>query len=356
MTTTHQQWRKNQYYAFDPYSQDIAPALLNSFDIKKYIDIGCLVDKATFESDSLKPASYEMRFLGTLYDWVITDEGQLKPRSREIVENKPNILCRNSITYLWMREQLLLPEYIAARFNLHIRHVHKGLLLGTGPLVDSGFSGSLLIPLHNLTNNDYVIDGGDGIIWVEFTKLSKNYYWYHKDKEGVQRPEYLKAFPNAKDLDDPLAYFLKSRVTAQGGVQSAFHGALDETRNAAETARKGAEAARDSAQEARNNTERFRQLYTWGGLATMILIVAAVATIIVQGYSLVSQVITTTNEVHQEVEADPRQAAEITQSITRKIQNLETQLKKTTDDFSALKCRVDLIQQERAIVPEDTQQ
>ena len=355
MTSTHQQWRNNQYYAYDPYAQDIAPALLNSVDIKKYVDIGCLLDKATFHSDLLKPASYEMRFLGKLYDWVITDEGQLKPRCREIVDKKPTILRRNSTTYLWMAEQLFLPEYIAARFNLHIRHVHKGLLLGTGPLVDSGFSGSLLIPLHNLTNNDYDISGGDGIIWVEFTKLSENEYWGHKNKEGVKRPENLIQFPNAKDLDDPLAYFLKSGVTAQGGVQSAFHGALDETRTAAETARKGAEEARDSAEKSRETTDRFRKLYTWIGVATAILVVAAIATIVVQGYSLVSQVVTTTSEVHQQVKADRQQASENTQSVTERIENLEEWLENTTSDFGALKDRVDLIQQERPPAPQNTE-
>lgn len=355
MTSTHQEWRKNQYYAYDPYSQDIDPALLNSVDIKKYIDIGCLLDKATFDSKLLKPASYEMRFLGELYDWVIADEGQLKLRCREIVQEKPTILYRNSITYLWMREQLFLPEYIAARFNLHIRHVHKGLLLGTGPLVDSGFSGSLLIPLHNLTNNDYEIKGGDGIIWVEFTKLSKSEYWKHQDKEGMDRPENLKVFPNVKDLGDPLAYFSKSGVTAQGGVQSAFHGALDETRNAAETARKGAEEARDAAHIARENTERLRRNYTWIGAGTAILVVAAIAAIIVQGYSLVSQVVTTTNEVHRQVEADRHQATETNQSVTRRIENLENRLEDATADFGTLKRQLDLIQQERPPVPQNTE-
>ena len=362
MTSTHQQWRKNQYYAYDPYSQDIAPALLNSVDIKKYIDIGCLLDKKTFDSELLKPASYEMRFLGKLYDWVITDEGQLKPRCREIVDKKPAIpkklhtyLRRNSITYLWMAEQLFLPEYIAARFNLHIRHVHKGLLLGTGPLVDSGFSGSLLIPLHNLTNNNYEICGGDGIIWVEFTKLSENEYWKHKNKEGVKRPENLIQFPNAKDLDDPLAYFLKSGVTAQGGVQSAFHGALDETRTAAETARKGQKKLEIRPKKSRDTTDRFTKLYTWIGVATAILVVAAIATIVVQGYSLVSQVVTTTNEVHQQVKADRQQASENTQSVTERIENLEERLENTTSDFGALKDRVDLIQQERPPAPQNTE-
>lgn len=348
MTSTHQQWRTNQYYAYDPYSQDMDPALLNSVDIKKYVDIGCLLDKATFDSNLLKPASYEMQFLGKLYDWVITDEGQLKPRCREVVEGEPTILHRNSITYLWMAEQLFLPEYIAARFNLHIRHVHKGLLLGTGPLVDPGFSGSLLIPLHNLTNNDYEVCGGDGIIWVEFTKLSRNEYWEHRDTEGVGRPEGLKEFPDLKDLDEPLMYFQKSKVTAQGGVQSAFHRALDESRNAAETARK-------SAQESRDTTERFRKLYTWIGAGTAILVIAAIATIIVQGYSLVGQVVTTTNEVHRQVEADRQQKAENTQSVTKRIENLEERLENAATEFDALKDRVNLMQQERAPVPQNTQ-
>ena len=60
------------------------------------------------------------------------------------------------------------------RFNLHIRHVHRGLLLGTGPLVDPGYWGKLCIPLHNLTDKDYPIPKDEGLIWMEFTKISSS--------------------------------------------------------------------------------------------------------------------------------------------------------------------------------------
>lgn len=82
-----------------------------------------------------------------------------------------------------------MPAYIALRFNLRITLVHRGLLLGTGPLVDPGFEGRLLIPLHNLTSEDCVLTGGEGLIWIEFTKLSANKAWsdentdYSKDLE-----------------------------------------------------------------------------------------------------------------------------------------------------------------------------
>ena len=232
---TNEKWRNHEFYKVDPYFNDIPPALLNSLDIKKYIDKGCLIEKADFDPNLLKTASYEMRLLGQLYDWTPTPDGKLQRRRRHVCDGLDIDLPRNSINYLWMKQKLLLPEYIAARFNLHIRHVHKGILLGTGPLVDPGFFGSLLIPLHNLTDNDYILKGGEGIIWVEFTKLSGNQFW--SDGE-LSRPTYLKQFPTLKDLDKPDRYIEKSSVTEAGGVQSAFKGALDRAQKSAEEARK----------------------------------------------------------------------------------------------------------------------
>ena len=340
MTSTHLDWRKSQYYNFDPYSDSISPALLNSADIKKYIDKDCLIEQGSFDSKLLKTASYEMRFMGKLYDWIITDEGQLKPRCREIIEGRPTTLFRNSITYLWMNEQLFLPEYIAARFNLHIRHVHRGLLLGTGPLVDPGFSGSLLIPLHNLTDNDYEVKGGDGIIWVEFTKLTRNKFWKISDKTGISRPPYLKMFPNVKDMDDPMEYFMKSKVTDAGGVQSAFHGALDQARGAAE-------AARQSAESSEKNTDRFKRLYTLAAVASALLILLAVGTIIFQGYFLVNQVATTTMELNRQVDADRIERVAKAVSLIERIDNLEERLQEAGAEIGALKGQLDLMHQER---------
>jgi hypothetical protein len=86
-------------------------------------------------------------------------------------------LTQNSITYLLLGTTWRLPNYLAARFNLTIREIHRGILVGTGPLVDPGFVGRLLIPLHNLTDQPYTIDLNEPIVWVEFTKLSQNESW-----------------------------------------------------------------------------------------------------------------------------------------------------------------------------------
>jgi hypothetical protein len=68
--------------------------------------------------------------------------------------------------------------------------------VGTGPLVDPGFTGRLSLPLHNLTFNDYELIGGEPIVWMEFTKLSCNPRW----AGGGSRPrhgEYV-SFPDRK--------------------------------------------------------------------------------------------------------------------------------------------------------------
>lgn len=54
-------WRKHPYYSFDPFAAEIEPALLNSHDIRKYVDRGCLIDETDFHPSRLKTATYELR-------------------------------------------------------------------------------------------------------------------------------------------------------------------------------------------------------------------------------------------------------------------------------------------------------
>ena len=281
MTDGKADWRAHRYYAKDPLPE-IAPALLNSADIERYINAGCLIEADKFDRNRMKPASYEMRFLGELYDWEEC-HGRLRQRHRLIREGKPLKLYKNSISYLWMEEQLLLPEYIAARFNLRIREVHKGLLLGTGPLIDPGFGGRILIPLHNLTDNDYQIEGGDGIIWVEFTKVSRNKYWC-SDEGEAERPPELATFPDQKSRKEPTSYLDKAGVLRMGGVQSAFRGALRRAQYVAEN------AISESNKTSADLDEMKKTLRNWGILGALAVAIGVVA-VVVSAFSLTDSVV-----------------------------------------------------------------
>jgi deoxycytidine triphosphate deaminase/cell division protein FtsL len=171
-----------QRFENDDPLREVPPALLNSGDILDYIRITGMVHPFRTEAEQLKrklkPASLELDFLGEVF--FIDKEKQKEKQNVgpiEIDKDTPFTIPNNSIVYVSLRTKFRLPHYIAMRFNLQITHVHRGLLLGTGPLVDPGFCGNLLIPLHNLTSRDYSVAGGDGLIWVEFTKVSPHREW-----------------------------------------------------------------------------------------------------------------------------------------------------------------------------------
>lgn len=193
----------------DPFP-DVPPSLLNSAHIEDYAIETAMV--FPYQRERRKTASYAIR-IGERMSFFDPD----KPRGGTYHDLKPFEsfeLPPNSLVYVQTKELFQLPNYMAVRFNLHIELVHKGLLLGTGPLVDPGFSGQLLIPLHNMTANTYVLAEDDEVIWVEFTKVSPHPDWIEADRQaGI--PGYPVAgfapFPGPKTDLTPADYFKRAR-------------------------------------------------------------------------------------------------------------------------------------------------
>ena len=234
----------------DPYPS-IPPALLNSGDIRAYAEHPKVKFISPFVVDRLKSASYHVPCEGTVFAWE-TVEGAIpgfKKIEFELTEGKSFTLKPNSIVYLFTSTVFRLPKYLAMRFNLTIAKVHQGLLLGTGPLVDPGFEGRLLIPLHNLTNQGVELHADEMLMWIEVTKLSP-------EQLELDRPAHsFKSVPfpeNKKNL--PASYYF--RQANQGRpVLSSVQTTLDESRSLNET---------------------LKRYTTWGAGATIIGVLALI--------------------------------------------------------------------------------
>jgi len=217
----------NEFKEKDPFPE-IAPALLNSSDIQDYAEKTGMI--YPFYKDNLKPASYGIKIKGEYTYWD-SPEKKISGKLENLTDKDEDgdivfILKKNSIAYVQLEPEFRFPSYIAGRFNLKIKHIYQGILLGTGPLVDPGYEGSIYTPLHNLTNNDYKIKINKALVWMEFTKLSSNQIWnpkYKKSKgrEGEYHPfdklrlskkktlsEYINdAFPNYPILSTISGFF-----------------------------------------------------------------------------------------------------------------------------------------------------
>src|SRR5947207_1196440 len=111
----------------------VQPSLLNSADISDYVRLTGMLHP--FDLGGLKSGSYEAPIFGSCIWW---DESGTK-HDLELRDDKTLTLSPNSIAFVQVAPMFRLPSYMAFRFNLKITHVHRGILLGTGPLVDPGF-------------------------------------------------------------------------------------------------------------------------------------------------------------------------------------------------------------------------
>lgn len=210
----------------------IQPSLLTADDIKKYVMATGVI--APFyegggKKSRMKDASYEGRIGGEAY---VYEPDKTEPTQIFHAGDRVLTVPANSIVFVECDLYFRIPDFIALRFNLQIKHVHRGLLLGTGPLIDPGYWGKLCIPLHNLTDEDYDIPSEEGLIWIEFTKTTAI--------DGrIGRP------PLGKEYSDILSFLDKAsrrfdKPKQKVGIRSSIPTAVAEAKNLAKSAKKTA--------------------------------------------------------------------------------------------------------------------
>lgn len=315
----------NKYKNLDPFP-NIQPALLNSADILDYVaETGMIFP---FDEANIKSASYEIPFLGNVIGW--DEEG--KKYSEKIQIGKEFILKHNSIAFVTPQTIFSIPNYIALRFNLRITHVHRGLLLGTGPLIDPGYEGKLLIPLHNLTNNDYKLIGGEGLIWMEFTKISPNELWNKtiKEEKDARRIGNYTEFPKEKKIHD-TEYFITKALKGQNrdSIPSSIPIALKKAEVSSNASRRDAQSSAKSASTMKN----YGLIALLGVLLSLVLIVFTVW----QSYTSFTSFVAETNTsmrnlrdgIDQKIATHEKEEAlsrEEIQTLKREIQTLKKEL------------------------------
>ena len=219
----------------------------------------------------LKPASCGIRLAGDVVYWDTETDGTPKKVERTLEIGEELLLKKNSIVYVTLAPTLRLPDYIAARFNLTIRDIYRGLLVGTGPLVDPGFTGRLSLPLHNLTFTDYPIRGGEPLVWMEFTKISPNSRWDNNGGPKERVSGYVR-FPERKHDRRTVHDYLN--YASSGPITSSIPPLVEKAETAATAARRAVR----------------RQQIIFGGLSAFgaLVLIVAITTMFVAVVSVIN--------------------------------------------------------------------
>ena len=336
MTTINAKMNIDEKYklfkANDPFPK-IQPSLLNSADIKSYVETVGLIDP--FNENDLKSASYAAKIAGECKYW---DEDS-KTFSQVTLEKTGDKLKLkpNAIAFVGIEPTFRLPDYIALRFNLKITHVYRGLLLGTGPLIDPGFVGKISIPLHNLTRNEYVFSFGEHLIWIEFTKtselpipsvLSENDLISY---ESSRCRSYAKFDENKtnKDLDFYIRQALKG--TPHESIASSVPSAVNKALESAENAEKSASTIKN-----------------WG-IASALGVIIGVAALVINTWNLqksyfteaINQVSSLRSEISSFVQKSNQTNDEISNEVRIIDQNLINLAKDQSETIKQLTSRIE---------------
>lgn len=146
----------------------VSAGILLSDRIRFYVEAVSLI--SPFEQSRLGPASYDLTVGNEFaYHENVAATGEV---TRKLSPDEQLVIQPNSIVFVITTETLTLPFYLAARFNLKLRYLHQGLLVGTGPQIDPGFSGRLSCPLHNVSSEKVSLRVGSAFAVVEFVKTT----------------------------------------------------------------------------------------------------------------------------------------------------------------------------------------
>lgn len=119
-----------------------------------------------FEDSQVQPATYDLR---------VGAQGATTTTKKLIdIQREGYLLLKpGDFAIITVFEILHLNPQYAARFGLRSKYARKGLIATTGPQIDPGYRGRLILGLTNLTPRPVPLPYKDDLISVEFHKLEQ---------------------------------------------------------------------------------------------------------------------------------------------------------------------------------------
>jgi dCTP deaminase len=119
-----------------------------------------------FEEKQLQPATYDFR----------VGENGATTSAKKIINIRETgylLLVPGDFAVITVFEKLRLNNQYVGRFGLRSKYTRKGLIATTGPQIDPGYDGRLILGLTNLTPKSMAIPYKDDLISVEFHRLEE---------------------------------------------------------------------------------------------------------------------------------------------------------------------------------------
>jgi dCTP deaminase len=175
-------------------------------EIKRALDTG-EIEIRNFSDQCLQPASYDLRIGEEGFTLLV---GKVIPIQIEgSLEIQPG-----DFALVMTHERLRLPTNMVGHFGLRSFYARKGLLLTSGPQVDPGFEGKLIVGLVNFSSQSVILHYLEKFCSLELHRLAKHAGTSYQGPYQGQEHITDKVINNIPKERFPLAVMLVRQLVA----------------------------------------------------------------------------------------------------------------------------------------------
>ena len=172
--------------------------ILNNRQISEAVNYGAIIIDP-FDEKQVQAASYDLR---------VGNQGAVASAKKltNIQEEGYLLLKPGDFAVIIAFEKIHLDTQHVGRFGLRSKYARKGLIATTGPQIDPGYEGRLIIGLTNPTPNSITLSYKDDFLTAEFHKLeepsTKPYTGKYQGKTEL-RPEDIEMIVETESMSIP---------------------------------------------------------------------------------------------------------------------------------------------------------
>lgn len=139
--------------------------ILTDRQIREAIEAGDIVIEP-FDEKQIQPATYDLRVGGSGATTTAKKKVNIKDTGFLLLEH-------GDFGVLTVFEEIRLSTQYTARIGLRSKYARKGLIATTGPQIDPGYEGRLIIGITNLTPRTISLSYMDDFLSIEFHRLAE---------------------------------------------------------------------------------------------------------------------------------------------------------------------------------------
>lgn len=123
-----------------------------------------------YNEKNTRAGSYDLTIGDEYYIGSSQDESVLD--TRVLSQDQSFAIPPHAVCFILLAEAIKLPADVTAKISLRMTHIYSGLVITSQPPFDPGYSGNVIVMVHNFSASPVYLKHGERLATIEFTKLA----------------------------------------------------------------------------------------------------------------------------------------------------------------------------------------